>query len=124
MIRRLLTCSIPLALCLALAGCGGQSAPTAIPTVDPAIYNQVPDTTVFEPGQCSVVLSEPAPAHTSNTLGGEPSGEIAAGTYEVGVAAQYDTSVWYMLNDVGSANFINSTSVSSTEGDCTLDLDE
>jgi hypothetical protein len=108
-------------LCLlAFAGCGGQSTPAATPTVDPEIYNQVPTTTVFEEGQCSVVLSAPAPAFTSNTLGGEPSGEIEAGTYEVGVAAQYSTSLWYALNDVGSVNYINSTSVSSTTGDCTL----
>jgi len=29
---------------------------------------QVPETTVFEPGACTVVLDVPAPAHTSNTL--------------------------------------------------------
>jgi hypothetical protein len=105
---------------LALAACGGQSAPAATPTVDPAIYNQVPKTTVFEPGQCKVVLSAPAPAYTSNTIGGQPGGQIAAGTYEVGVAAQYSTSLWYGLNNVGTANYINSTSVSSTTGDCTV----
>ena len=55
-------------LCLlVLAGCGGQSASTATPTVDPAIYNQVPDTTVFEPGQCSVVLSEPESVITKSS---------------------------------------------------------
>ncbi len=105
---------------LALAACGGQSAPAATPTIDPAIYNQVPKTTVFEAGQCQVVLNAPAPAYTSNTLGGQPSGQIAAGTYEVGVAAQYSTSLWYGLNNVGTANYINSTSVSSTSGDCAI----
>ena len=75
---------------------------------------------MFEPGQCKVTLSAPAPAYTSNTIGGQPSGQIAAGTYEVGVAAQYSTSLWYGLNNVGSANYINSTSVSSTSGRCTV----
>jgi hypothetical protein len=105
---------------LILAACSGQSAPAATPTIDPAIYNQVPKTTVFEPGQCKVTLNAPAPAYTSSTLGGQPSGEIPAGTYEVGVAAQYSTSLWYALNNVGSANYINSTSVTSTSGDCTV----
>ncbi len=88
--------------------------------IDPAIYNQVPKTTTFAAGQCQVVLSAPAPAYTSNTIGGVPSGQIAAGTYEVGVAAQYSTSLWYGLNNVGTANYINSFSVSSTSGDCTV----
>ena len=89
--------------------------------IDPAIYNQVPKTTVFEPGQCKVTLNAPAPAYTSNTIGGLPSGQIPAGTYEVGVAAQYSTSLWYGLNNVGAANYINSAGVSSTTGDCTVD---
>jgi hypothetical protein len=93
-------------------------ADTATPTVDPAIYNQVPDTTVCEPGQSSVVLDAPAPAYTSNFLGGQPSGEIAAGTYEVGVAADYGSSLWYMLNVAAEAAFIDSTSATSTQGDC------
>ena len=105
---------------LALAACASPSAPAATPTIDPAIYNQVPKTTVFEPGQCKVTLTAPAPAYTSNTLGGVPSGQIPAGTYEVGVAAQYSTSLWYGLNNVGTANYINSTAVSSTSGNCTL----
>ena len=42
--------------------------------IDPAIYNQVPKTTTFAAGQCQVVLSAPAPAYTSNTIGGVPSG--------------------------------------------------
>ena len=87
--------------------------------IDPAIYNQVPKTTTFAAGQCKVTLSAPAPAYTSNTIGGVPSGQIAAGTYEVGVAAQYSTSLWYGLNNVGSANYINSAAVASTTGDCT-----
>ena len=100
---------------LFLAAC---SPITAEPTPDPDIYNQVPDTTVFVPGQCSVVLDAPAPAYTSNTLGGQPSGEVAAGTYEVGVAADYGSSLWYMLNVAGETPFINSTSAASTQGDC------
>jgi hypothetical protein len=106
-------------LCLPiLAACAAPAGPTAAPTPDPAIYNQVPETTVYEPGQCSVVLTAPAPAHTSSTLAGPPSGEVPAGTYEVGVAARYSTSLWYALNGVGPANYVNSTSVSSTVGDC------
>lgn len=92
--------------------------PDATPTVDPAIYNQVPKTTVFEPGQCMAVLNAPAPAYTSNTLGGQSSGEIPAGEYEVGVAAQYSTSLWYGLNNVGATNYINSTSVDELKGNC------
>ena len=105
---------------LALAACSGQSATTATPTIDTAIYNQVPKTTTFAAGQCKVTLNAPAPAYTSNTIGSAPSGQIPAGTYEVGVAAQYSTSLWYGLNNTGSANYINSTSVSSTSGDCTV----
>jgi hypothetical protein len=92
------------------------SSPTS--TVDPAIYNQVPDTTIYDPGECKVVLSAPAPAYTSNTLGGQPSGEIAAGEYEVGVAADYGSSLWYGLNNVGPTNYINSTSAASVTGAC------
>jgi len=109
---------------LVLAACAPVPAPTTAPaatsTVDPAIYNQVPKTTMFEPGQCKVMLSAPAPAYTSNTIGGQSSGQIPAGAYEVGVAAQYSTSLWYGLNNVGAANYINSASVSSTTGDCTV----
>lgn len=90
----------------------------APPTADPAIYNQVPDTTVYEPGECTAVLETPAPAHTSNTLGGQPNGEIPAGEYEVGVAADYGSSLWFMLNDVGETNWINSSSVAALEGAC------
>ena len=75
-------------------------------------------TTMFEPGQCTAVLNAPAPAYTSNTLGGQSSGEIPAGQYEVGVAADYGGSLWYGLNDVGATNWINSTSVSSLAGAC------
>jgi heat shock protein HslJ len=88
--------------------------------IDPAIYNQVPHTTTFTVGQCKATLSAPAPAYTSNTIGGAPSGQIPAGTYEVGVAAQYSTSLWYGLNNVGTANYINSAAVSSTSGNCTV----
>ena len=122
-IKRLLALSAT--LLLLLGGCVIQpiapaagEAPAATPTIDPDIYNQVPATTVFEPGQCTVVLAAPAAAFTSNTLGGQSSGEIPAGSYEVAVAADYGTSLWYMLNGVGATNFINSASVASTEGDC------
>lgn len=103
-----------------LAACAAPVAapPTATPTVDPDIYNKVPKTTVFEPGQCHVVLKTPAPAYTSNTLVGQSSGEIPAGEYEVGVAADYGSSLWYGLNNVGTTNYIKSTSVSSVVGDC------
>jgi hypothetical protein len=68
--------------------------PAATPTIDPDIYNQVPDTTVFEPSQCTAVLNEPAPAYMSNTLGGQPSGEIPAGGYEVGMATEAWEGNW------------------------------
>lgn len=98
-----------------------QATPVpATPTIDPAIYNQVPETHVFEPGQCFAELTAPAPAYTSNTLGGQSSGEIPPGKYEVGVAAQYSTSLWYALN-IAPPNYINSTSVASLDGDCELD---
>lgn len=97
-----------------------RPAAVATPTIDPAIYNQVPKTTVFEPGQCNAVLTAPAPAYTPNTLGGQPGSEIPPGEYQVGVAAQYSTSLWYGLNDVGAANFINSTSVAELKGNCQI----
>ena len=107
-------------LLLALAACGSPNAPAATPTIDPAIYNQVPKTTMFEPGQCKVTFSAPVPAYTSNTIGGQASAQIPAGTYEVSMAAQYSTSLWYALNGVGTANYISSAGVSSTTGDCTV----
>ena len=88
------------------------------PTVDPDIYNVTPDTTVYQPGQCIAVLDAPAPAYTSNTLGGQPSAEIPAGRYEIGVAADYGNSLWFMLNDVIGPNWIDSASVASLEGIC------
>jgi hypothetical protein len=105
---------------LALGACAGPTKPPPTPTVDPGIHNQVPTTTVFEPGQCQVVLREPAPSYTSSTLGGAPSGEIPPGTYEVGVAAQYASSLWYALNTDAAANYIQSTSAASTRGDCAV----
>lgn len=107
-------------LVLAVAGCvPATQVASPTPTVDPDIYNQVPETTVFEPGECTAVLAAPAPAFTSNTLAsGQPSGEIAAGEYEVAVLADYGSSQWYMLNGVGTANFVNSSSVSSLQGAC------
>jgi hypothetical protein len=106
-----------------LAGCYPLTTPTetATPTIDPDIYNQVPDTTVYEAGECTARLNAPAPAYTSNTLGGQPSGEIPAGQYEVGVAADYGSSLWFMLNDVGETNWINSASVTALEGACATD---
>lgn len=122
MTRKRLSRLLPLACLLGLAACGGgTSVPAAAPTPDPTILNQVPDTTVFEPGQCTAVLDAPAPAYTSSTLGQQPSGEVPAGKYEVAVAAQYSTSLWYMLNGADTANYVNSTSVSSMEGDCATD---
>jgi hypothetical protein len=115
-----LVLSLMLILLLALAACGTPTAPAATPTVDPAIYNQVPKTTMFEPGQCKVTLNAPVPAYTSNTIGGQSSAQIPAGTYEASMAAQYSTSVWYALNGVGTANYINSSSVSSTTGNCAV----
>ena len=102
------------------AGCAAIPAPRAspTPTVDPDIYNKVPVTTVFDPGQCTAVLASPAPAYTSSTLGGPASGEIKPGEYEVGLAADYGSSLWYALNNVGTVNWINSKSVSSLSGDC------
>ena len=88
--------------------------------IDPAIYNQVPKTTQFAAGQCKVTLTAPAPAYTSNTIGSVPSGQVPAGTYEASMAAQYSTSLWYALNGVGTANYINSAAVSSTSGNCTV----
>jgi len=105
-----------------LAACAPVTRFTpATPTTDPAIYNQAPDTTVYEPGQCTAVLASPASAYTSNTLGGQPSGEIPAGTYAVGVAADYGSSLWFMLNDAGETNWINSSSVAALEGVCATD---
>ena len=102
-----------------LVACGGNSeSPAATPTIDPDIYNQVPGTTVFEPGQCTVVLDTAVPGYTSSTLGGQSSAEVPAGSYEVGVAADYGSSLWYGLNGAGEVNYINSTIVSATEGDC------
>lgn len=118
-IQRISTLLIGFMFAVLLVACSTSTAtPDATPTIDPDIYNQVPATTVFEPGQCTVVLDAPAPAYTSSTLGGQASGEVPAGRYEVGVAADYGSSVWYMLNGAGDTNYINSTSVSATEGDC------
>lgn len=102
------------------AACYPPAVPAspATPTIDPAIYNKVPATTVYEAGQCTAVLSAPAAAYTSNTIGGQSTGQIPAGQYEVGVVADYGSSLWYGLNNVGTANWINSTSVSSLTGAC------
>jgi hypothetical protein len=120
-----LTPSTLLLACLSVvlivaAACYPPAGPVSLaaPTVDPGIYNQAPDTTVYEPGQCIAVLDAPAPAYTSNTLGGQPSGEIPAGRYEIGVAADYGSSLWFMLNGVIGPNWIDSASVTSLEGVC------
>lgn len=107
------------AMFLAACTSGVQPATPVIvtPTIDPAIYNKVPETHLFEPGQCTAELTVPAPAYTSNTLGGQPSGEIPSGKYEVGVAAKYSTSLWYGLN-LAPPNYINSTSVAALTGNC------
>ena len=114
-----LLAGLSLVLILASA-CYPPAGPVSLatPTVDPDIYNQAPDTTVYEPGQCIAVLDAPAPAYTSNTLGGQPSGEIPAGRYEIGVAADYGSSLWFMLNGVIGSNWIDSASVASLEGVC------
>jgi len=115
----------PLLVCLSLvlvvaAACYPPATPVppSTPTVDPDIYNVAPDTTVYEPGECSAVLDAPAPAYSSNTLGGQPSGQVPAGSYEVGVAADYGSSLWFMLNGVADPNWINSASAASLEGVC------
>ena len=119
MLRYIQSILVASALLLTLGGCDGQWVlqPTT-PTVDPDIYNQVPDTTVFEPGECMVVLDEPAPAYTSSTLGGQSSGEVPAGSHEVGVAADYGSSRRYQLIGVGDPNYINSMNVASTTDGC------
>jgi heat shock protein HslJ len=103
-----------------LAACVPVPAPVsqATPTIDPDIYNHVPATTVYDPGECTATLKAQAPAFTSNTLGGQPSGEIPAGQYGVGVAADYGSSVWFMLDYAGPANWIHSAIVSTLTGAC------
>lgn len=114
---------------LLLAACSpvtvpGAFVPAATPTPDPDIYNQTPDTTVYAPGECTAVLEAPAPAHASNTLSGPPSGEIPPGRYEVGVAADYGSSLWFMLNEVAAPdNWVNSNSVAALEGACAAGAD-
>jgi len=121
--KRILSLVLLVVLLPVLAACVPLPAPVSppTPTVDPDIYNQVPDTTVYEPGECTATLKAPAPAYTSNTLGGKPSGEIPAGQYEVGVAADYGSSMWFMLNYAGAANWINSASATSLTGVCATD---
>ena len=64
----------PLLVCLSLvlvvaAACYPPATPVppSTPTVEPDIYNVAPDTTVYEPGECSALLDSPAPAYSSNT---------------------------------------------------------
>ena len=46
---------------LVMSACtSATSSPEATPTTDPDIYNQMPTTTVFEPGQCTIVLDSAA----------------------------------------------------------------
>ena len=110
-----------LLLSMVLGACIPVTAPAAAPTptVDPAIYNQVPDTTLYEAGECVATLAAPTPAHTSNTLGGPPSAEIAPGEYSVAMTADYGSSLWLMLGEVAApANWINSNSVTALSGAC------
>jgi hypothetical protein len=100
-----------------LAACYPPATPVP-PTPNPDIYNQVPDTTVYEPGQCTAVLAAPAPSYTSNTLGGAPSGEVPAGTYDVGVVADYGSAAFYQLTSAAEPNWVNSVSVASLSGAC------
>ena len=115
---RLLAC-LSLVLIVA-AACYPPAGPVspATPAVDPDIYNHVPDTTIYNPGECSARLDAAALAYISNTLGGQPSGEIAAGAYDVGMAADYGSSLWFMLRGVEGPNWIDSASVWSLEGLC------
>ena len=107
-------------LLLVAAACYPPAVPASppTPTPDPEIYNKVPTTTVYDPGQCTAVLTAPAPVYTGNGLASPPTGEIPAGQYEVGVVADYGSSVFYGLNNVGTTNYIKSTSVSSLTGAC------
>ncbi len=100
-----------------LAACYPPAGPVT-PTPNPDVYNVVPDTTVYGPGECIAVLTAPAPAYTSNTLSGPPSGEIPPGRYEVGVLADYDSVAFFMLNGVLGPNWINSASVAELQGAC------
>lgn len=101
-----------------LAACYPPAGPVT-PTPNPDVFNQVPETTVYDAGGCEAVLTAPAPAYTSNTLGGAPSGQVPAGAYEVGGAADYGSIVFFMLNDVPApTNWIDSASVASLEGVC------
>lgn len=118
--RRFLTGLLVLSLML-LAACNLVTTPAVgpTPTVDPAIYNQVPDTTMYEPGECVATLTAPTPAHTSNTLAGPPSADVAPGEYAVAMTADYGSSLWLMLSEVAApANWINSNSVTALSGAC------
>ncbi len=102
-----------------LAACNNVSSRTATPLPTPAVSEQAPKTTLFERGECKVTLKVPTPAYAASAIGGgQPSGEIPPGTYEAGVALQSGGSLWYGLNDLGMASFINSTSVAATTGNC------
>lgn len=104
-----------------LAACYPPAGPVtpAAPTPNPDVYNVVPVTTVYDAGDCIAALDAPAPAYTSNTLSGAPSGEVPAGVYEVGVVADYGSVVFFMLTGVPApANWINSASAASLEGAC------
>ena len=103
-----------------LAACNDVGTRVPTPASTPAASDQAPQTTLFERGQCKIVLKAPAPAYAASAIGGgQSSGEIPPGTYEAGVALQYGGSLWYGLNDLGMASYINSTSVSATTGNCT-----
>ena len=102
-----------------LAACNEVNTRAPTPTISPAASDQAPQTTLFERGQCKIVLKAPAPAYVASAIsGGQASGEIPPGTYEAGVALQYGGSLWYGLNDLGMASYIDSASVAATTGNC------
>jgi heat shock protein HslJ len=122
--KRILSLVLLVLLMAVLAACVPLPAPAnpPTPTVNlDDIYNHVPDTTVYDPGECTATLKTSTPAYTSNTLGGQSSGEIPAGQYGVGVVADYGSSLWFMLDYASTANWVNSASVSALTGVCAAD---
>jgi heat shock protein HslJ len=103
-----------------LAACYPPATPVPS-TPNPDVYNQVPDTTIYGPGDCIALLEAPAPSYTSNTLSGAPSGEVPAGTYDVGVVADYGSSIFYQLTSAAEPNWVASASVASLSGACATD---
>lgn len=54
----------------------------------------------------------------SSTLGGQSKGEMPAGNYEVSVAADYGSILWYQLEDVDDTRFVNGAGVTPTTDGC------